>query len=102
MGARRPSAILSLRRQIRWPFFSRELCRETHIVSANLKGGNEDFHGKGGKITENRALTDVNRRYFGIYDRFLRLIDVNAGGFRLKKGQAILHPISPKRYCATL
>ena len=56
------------RRQIPWPFFSRKLCREAHIVSANLKGGSEDFHGKGGKITENWALTDVNRRYFGIYD----------------------------------
>ena len=29
---------------------------------------------------------------------FLRLIDVNAGGFRLKKGQGILHPTSKTRY----
>ena len=57
-------------RQIPWPFFSQELYREAHLVSANLNGGSEDFHGKGGKIAENRALTDVNRRYFGIYDRF--------------------------------
>ena len=60
----------TFRRQVPWPFFSRELCREAHLVSANLNGGSEDFHGKGGKIAENRALTDVNRRYFGTYDRF--------------------------------
>ena len=47
----------------------------------------------GGKIAENRALTGVNRRYFGGFvTDFLRLIDVNAGGFRLKEGQGILHP----------
>ena len=46
---------------------------------------------KGGKFAENRTLTDVNRRYFGLMADFLRLIDVNAGGLRLEKGQGILH-----------
>ena len=48
----------------------RELCRFAHIAGANLKGGREDFRRNGGKIAENRALTDVNRRYFGVNGRF--------------------------------
>ena len=53
----------------------------------------EDFSRNGGKIAENRALTDVNRvdAISGLMVDFLRLIDVNAGGLRLKKGQGILH-----------
>ena len=39
-------------------------------MGANLKRGSEDFHRKGGKVAENRALTDVSRRYFGFYGRF--------------------------------
>ena len=52
--------------------FRRELCRKAHIVGASLKGGrlSEDFHRKGAKIAENRALTDVIGRYLGIYDGF--------------------------------
>ena len=52
------------------PFFRRELCRKTHIVGANLKAGSEDFRRSRGKISENRALTDVSRRYFGVDGRF--------------------------------
>ena len=49
-----------VRCQIPWPFFSRELCRKTHIVGANLKEDSEDFHSKRGeKIAEKRPL---NRR----------------------------------------
>ena len=33
-------------------------------MGATLKGSSEDFHRKGGKIAENGALTDLNRRYF--------------------------------------
>ena len=52
------------------------------------------LHRKRGKIAENRALIDVNRRYFGgLIADFLRLIDVNTGGLGLKKGQGILHLI---------
>ena len=29
-----------------------------------FEGGSEDFRRNGGKIAENRALTDVNRHYF--------------------------------------
>ena len=58
-----------LRCQIPWPFVSRELCRKAHIAGANLKGGSEDFRRNGGKFAENRALTDVNRRYFGVNGR---------------------------------
>ena len=60
---------------------------------ADLKdeGAAEDPHTEGGKTAKDRKLTDVNRRYFGICD-FLRLVDVNAGGLQLRKGQGILHP----------
>ena len=34
----------------------------------------------------------------GIVADFLRLIDVNAGGFRLKKGQGMLHSSSETRW----
>ena len=61
---------LIIRRQILWPFFSRELCRKAPIMGANLTGGSEDFHRKRGKFAENRTLTDVNRRYFGVDHRF--------------------------------
>ena len=40
------------------------------MLDANLKRGSEDPHTEGGKIAENRALTDVSRRYFGICGRF--------------------------------
>ena len=43
-----------------------------------------------GKIAENRTLTDV---ISGSMADFLRLIDVNARGLRLKGGQGISHPI---------
>ena len=36
----------SVRCQIPWPFFSRELCRKAHTVGTNLKGGSEDFQRK--------------------------------------------------------
>ena len=49
----------AIRRQIPCPFFSRQLCREAHIVSANLKGSSEDFHGKGGKIFSCRKNTEI-------------------------------------------
>ena len=39
-------------------------------MGASLKGGSEDFHRNGGKFAENRTLTDVNRRYFGVDGRF--------------------------------
>ena len=45
----------------------------------------------GGKFAEDRTLTDVNRRYLGLMAHFLQLIDVYAGGLRLKRGQGILH-----------
>ena len=35
-----------VRCQIPWPFGSRELCRNAHIVCADLKEDNEDFHRK--------------------------------------------------------
>ena len=64
-------------------------------MGADLKVGSEDFYTENeGKIAENRALIDVNRRYFGSIADFLRLIDVNAGGLGLKKGQGILHLIN--------
>ena len=50
----------------------------------------KDFHRKRGKIAENRTLTDVNWRCFGVDADFLRSIDVNAGGLRLNKGQGII------------
>ena len=50
--------------------FNRALCRKAPIVGANLKGAVRASTENGGKIAENRALTDVNRRYVGIYDRF--------------------------------
>ena len=56
------------------PFCCRALCRKAHIVGANLKGGSEDFHREGRKIAENRALTGVNRRYFGISDQFSAVV----------------------------
>ena len=50
--------------------FSRELCRKSNIAGSNLKGASEDFRRNGGKIVENRAFTDINRRYFGVDGRF--------------------------------
>ena len=41
------------------------------------------------KIAESSLLTDT---ISGFLADFLRLIDVSAGGFRLKKGQGIIHP----------
>ena len=46
----------------------------------------------GRKFAENRTLTDVNRKrdaISGLMADFLRLIDANVGGLRLKKGQGI-------------
>ena len=43
---------------------------------------------KRGKIAENRTLIDA---VSGLMADFLLLIDVNAGGLRLEKGQGILH-----------
>ena len=51
-------------------FFSRELCRKAPIVGANLKGAVRISTENGGKFAENRALTDVNRCYFGVDGRF--------------------------------
>ena len=53
--------------------------------------GSEDPHRQGGKIAENRPLTDVHRRYSGFVANFLWLINVNAGVVRPKKGQGSLH-----------
>ena len=49
-------------------FFDRELCRKANILGANWKGGAVPTERR--KIAENRMLTDVNRRYFGICGRF--------------------------------
>ena len=60
-------------------------------MGANLKGGSEDFHkteGNSQKIGRYQALIDA---ISGLMADFLRLIDVNAGGLRLKRGQGILH-----------
>ena len=46
------------------------------------EGGSEDIRRNRGKIAENSS---------GLMVDFLRLIDVNAGGLQLKKGQGILH-----------
>ena len=51
--------------------------------------GSEDLHRQGKKIAENRMLTDA---ISGFATDFLRFIDVNAGGFRLKQGRGILRP----------
>ena len=45
---------------ITWPFFSQEFCRKAHTL------GSEDPHTEGGKIAENRTLTDVDARYFAV------------------------------------
>ena len=42
------------------------------------KGGSENLHRKGGKITENMMLIDA---ISGFLADFLPLIDSNAGGF---------------------
>ena len=52
------------------PFLSRELCRKTQSVGANLKWDSEGIRRNGGKIVENRALADLNRCYFGVDGRF--------------------------------
>ena len=58
-------------------------------------GGSEEFHRKRGKIAEHRTFAGVDRRYFGVNGDSLLLIDVNARGSRLKRGQGILHlPLS--------
>ena len=62
---------------------------KTSILGANMKGEVRMSTENGGTIAENRALTDVNRRYFGICGRFSAVIDVNSGGSR----QGIFHPI---------
>ena len=50
------------------------------------------MEGKSQKIGPQQTLIDA---ISGFMTDCLRLIDVNAGGFRLKKGQGILHPILP-------
>ena len=72
----------------RQALFCRDLCRKTQFAGAILKGGSEDFRRSGGKIPENRALTDV---ILGLMVDFLWVNDVNAGGLRPEKGQGILH-----------
>ena len=67
---RPPAHDRHIRCQILWPFFWRELCREGHIIGASLRGRQCGFPLKMRKIAENRALTDVNRRYFGVDGRF--------------------------------
>ena len=47
----------------------------------------------GGNITENRTLIDAISRLMA---DFLRLINVNAGGFRLKKGPGNFTPKSQR------
>ena len=59
-------------------------------MGADLKGGGEDLHRKRGIITENRMLTDVTRRYFGVDGPFLRSIDVNAADLQLKRARELL------------
>ena len=63
----------------------REWYRGAHILGANLKGGSEDLNRQGGKTAENRTLTDVIRRYFGICGRFSVVS-------QRWKGPGILHP----------
>ena len=79
--------------QIPWPFFRPELCWKTPNVGADLKVGQWGFYRKRGKFAENRGFLDA---ISGLMADFLRLIDVNAGGLGLKKGQGILHPTSTK------
>ena len=43
---------------------------KTHTVGANFKGGSEDFYTKRKEIAANRAVKNVNRRYFRVDGRF--------------------------------
>ena len=52
------------------PSLAGNLLRKPRIAGATLKGGSENLHRQGGKIAENRTLTDVHRRYFWVYGRF--------------------------------
>ena len=68
-----------------WP----EIVPESPHCGCQFEGGSEDFHRKGGKITENRTLTDVKRRSFGINGRFSAVNRRQCGRFPVKKGQGI-------------
>ena len=77
---------------IPWPFFSRELCRKGHIVGANLKGEVRISIENPEKIAENKAISDGNRRYFGIHDRVSVVNRRQCRRFPAKKGPGNLTP----------
>ena len=48
------------------PFLAGNCAEKPQMWVLIWKWGSEDFHRKRGKITENRASINVNRRYFGV------------------------------------
>ena len=63
------------------------------------RGGGEDFRRNGGKITENRALTEVTRRYFGVDGGFSAVNRRSCRRLAAKKGPGNFTPNSQKIQC---
>ena len=86
-----PLRTQDVRCQIAWPFFCWKLCRKAHIVGVNVKG-DSGFPLRRRENRRNRALTDVNRCYFGIYGQFSVVNRRSCRRFPAKKGPGNLMP----------
>ena len=80
-----------VRCQIPWPFLAGN-CAKSPYCGCQFEGGEVMISTEnGGKIKEMGHWQMLIDGISGLIADFLRLIDVNAGGLRLQKGEGILH-----------